>query len=87
MKRSPVRAALAVLIFLSLVGETRPARAQAAGDGAKRPNIIVILADDLGYSDIGCFGGDVRTPNLDALAAASPTSTTTRVAARRGPPS
>ncbi|MBE7176228.1 MAG: arylsulfatase [Mucilaginibacter polytrichastri] len=34
----------------------------------KRPNIIVILADDLGYSDIGCYGGEVHTPNIDFLA-------------------
>lgn len=33
-----------------------------------KPNIIVILADDMGYSDIGCMGGEVKTPNLDALA-------------------
>lgn len=32
------------------------------------PNVIVILADDLGYSDIGCFGGEIATPNLDRLA-------------------
>jgi arylsulfatase A-like enzyme len=35
---------------------------------ADRPNIIVIMSDDMGYSDIGCFGGEIETPNLDALA-------------------
>ncbi len=38
-------------------------------DDKRRPNIVVILCDDMGYSDIGCFGGEIRTPNLDALAA------------------
>jgi arylsulfatase A-like enzyme len=41
--------------------------AQAAADG--RPNVVVILADDLGFSDIGCYGGEIDTPHLDALAA------------------
>ena len=34
----------------------------------KQPNIIVIMADDIGYSDIGCFGSEIKTPNLDRLA-------------------
>jgi arylsulfatase A-like enzyme len=33
-----------------------------------RPNVVVILADDLGFSDIGCYGGEVQTPHLDSLA-------------------
>ena len=35
---------------------------------AKEPNILYILADDLGFSDLGCFGGEISTPNLDSLA-------------------
>jgi arylsulfatase A-like enzyme len=36
--------------------------------GPSKPNVIFILADDLGYSDLGCYGGEIETPNLDALA-------------------
>jgi arylsulfatase A-like enzyme len=35
----------------------------------ERPNIVVILCDDMGFSDIGCYGGEIETPNLDRLAA------------------
>lgn len=35
----------------------------------KRPNFLVIVADDLGFSDCGCFGSEIQTPNIDAIAA------------------
>ena len=45
-------------------------RARAAASPAgKKPNFLIIIADDMGYSDAGCYGGDVETPNLDRLAA------------------
>src|SRR5215208_5335316 len=54
---------LCALVALACV----PAQAGAAPKG-ERPNIVVILADDLGVSDIGCYGGEIDTPNLDRLA-------------------
>ncbi len=41
----------------------------SAQQQATRPNIMLIVVDDMGYSDLGCFGGEVESPNLDALAA------------------
>ena len=52
----------ATLLAMTGVSCTSPS------DADKRPNIIVILADDLGYSDLGCYGGEIHTPNLDRLA-------------------
>jgi arylsulfatase A-like enzyme len=51
--------------FLGLMGGA----AALGAAPAKKPNFLVILADDMGFSDAGCYGGDIDTPNLDRLAA------------------
>jgi len=45
------------------------ALALSAEGAPRRPNVLLILADDLGYSDLGCYGSEIETPNLDGLAA------------------
>ena len=62
--RSTRRAALVGLAAAAIVVAAAPARSAPP----KRPNVVVVLADDLGFSDLGCYGGEIATPNLDRLA-------------------
>jgi arylsulfatase A-like enzyme len=58
------------LILLGLCTGSFSQAAETAGSRPNvRPNVIVIMSDDMGYSDIGCYGGEINTPNLDKLAA------------------
>ncbi len=54
------------LLFYAPTPEAQPAQTQPAS--TRRPNIVIILADDVGFCDIGCYGSEIHTPNLDALA-------------------
>ncbi len=56
-----------VLLIFCICSALHAQDAQRSAD--ERPNIILIMSDDMGYSDIGCYGSEIATPNLDALAA------------------
>ena len=56
-------------LFLALLALCSASLFAAPALGADKPNVLVILADDLGFSDLGSYGGEIETPHLDALAA------------------
>ncbi len=63
---------LSVFAFAAVIAVSIfPRRVVAAEDGGdkRRPNIVIILVDDMGFSDLGCYGGEIETPNIDQLAA------------------
>ena len=64
VKKEGTNMAKAFALILSLLSAF--AMAQQAGD--RRPNIVLIVTDDMGYADIGSFGGEIATPNIDSLA-------------------
>ena len=57
----------ACIVFLLLLAFSPPTSAQGE-PSASRPNMLLIMADDMGYTDIGSFGGEIQTPNINALA-------------------
>lgn len=59
---------IAAGLSLAWLGQVQSSSPAQATPTAKRPNILLVLADDLAYSDIGAYGGEIDTPNLDALA-------------------
>ncbi len=66
--RKPLSAlSLAVALAIPVLSLSLPA--QAASTDPARPNILLIVADDMGQADLGSFGGEIDTPNLDSLAA------------------
>lgn len=65
-----VLACAALAAGLAITACSTPGSAPQASS-AKRPNVLLIVADDLGFNDLGITGGEIRTPNLDALAQTS----------------
>ena len=74
MKMKTILAA-AVLSGLAFTINLTQAAGPSTTGATKRPNIVLILGDDLGFSDLGCFGSEIKTPNLDSLAQAGVRST------------
>jgi arylsulfatase A-like enzyme len=68
IRRNIIRIRILIIALLLAVFFTLRAVFDVSAAPQERPNIILILSDDMGWSDLGCFGGEINTPNLDSLA-------------------
>ncbi|MVM31704.1 sulfatase-like hydrolase/transferase [Spirosoma sp. HMF4905] len=59
---------IAIAAILLLSGFEKKQADSLSPNATRKPNIIVIMADDMGFSDLGCYGGEIHTPNIDFLA-------------------
>jgi arylsulfatase len=62
MRLDPLKPILSIVVIMAL------GSGSAASEADQRPNMLLIIADDLGYADLGVYGGDIDTPNIDSLA-------------------
>lgn len=71
LRARPILAGLLLGVLATVVdlAAAAPPAPRASGGKSDRPNVVLIMADDMGFSDIGCYGGEIETPNLDRLAA------------------
>lgn len=72
MNLGSLKRRLCLALCLTAIATSRPQPASAAPADKEaqpaKPNIVLIMSDDMGFSDLGCYGGEIHTPNLDRLA-------------------
>jgi len=67
-RRKFLQSAALTAVSISVPGSLKAAESISSQETKNKPNIILIMADDMGFSDLGCYGSEIRTPNLDMLA-------------------